>query len=234
VYTGNIKGPSATVDSALSSSSTNSVQNKVLYAALDNKLSTDGDSQNNTVTFTSNDSTSASAWTDVTVLTSKEKHSSIISKVSTMFKNIRYLYNNVGKIKGIIESLDDCVATTEDGYAASAKALNELNSKLQNKYVNLFSGTADSGKTVSLSQNLDNLEWKRLIFTLRKSSSNALTFAVMENLAYGIDTNLFMPTVYDAVPGYVHTIPSKQIKNSSATIEFDDSHQLIDINAELY
>jgi hypothetical protein len=95
-------------------------------------LATNGDSKSNTTTFTTGDTTTANAtsWTDVTQITSGLTHANLFQRISQMCKNVRYLYNNIGKIKGIIESLDDCVATTEDGYAASAKALNELNSNL--------------------------------------------------------------------------------------------------------
>lgn len=62
----------------------------------DSKLDSAGDSQDNTTTFTSNDNASPTAWTDVDALTSGEKHSSIFSKISTMFKNIRWLYKMLG------------------------------------------------------------------------------------------------------------------------------------------
>jgi hypothetical protein len=89
-----------------------------------------GDSKDNIVNFVSNDNTQVSKWTDVEALESGETHRSIFNKISTMFANIRYIYNNVGNIKGIVETLDDCTATTVEGYAASALALSQLNSKL--------------------------------------------------------------------------------------------------------
>ena len=74
-------------------------------SAIGSKLETTGDSKDNTVTFSSSDSTTATAWTDTEVLASGEKHSSLFAKISTMFKNIRYLYNtlttldtNLGKL----------------------------------------------------------------------------------------------------------------------------------------
>lgn len=56
----------------------------------------EGDTQDNVVTFESNDNIDATSWSDVQVLESGEKHSSIFNKVSTMFKNIRYLYKLLG------------------------------------------------------------------------------------------------------------------------------------------
>lgn len=110
------------------------------------------DSKNNTVTFDSGDAENPTAWKNVATLSSKEKHSSLLKKISTMFSNVRYLYkilgttdisalgtvtqalanfnDNVGDIKGIISSLADCSAATVAGYAADALAVKELNSNL--------------------------------------------------------------------------------------------------------
>ena len=59
---------------------------------------TGGDTAENTATFTSSDVAdgSASAWTNVSKLSSGEKHSSIFAKMSQMFKNVRYLYKMLG------------------------------------------------------------------------------------------------------------------------------------------
>lgn len=55
-----------------------------------------GNTNNNSTTFASADSTSPTAWTDVSVLASGEKHSSLFNKISTMFKNVRWLYKMLG------------------------------------------------------------------------------------------------------------------------------------------
>ena len=55
-----------------------------------------GDSGNNVVSFTSGDAANPTAWTDVSLLSTGEKHSSLFNKISTMFKNIRYLYKMLG------------------------------------------------------------------------------------------------------------------------------------------
>lgn len=54
------------------------------------------DTKDNVVSFTNNDTTNPTSWSDVSVLTSGEKHTSIFTKISTMFKNIRYLYKLIG------------------------------------------------------------------------------------------------------------------------------------------
>ena len=58
----------------------------------------ESDTAENTTTFTSSDVAdgSASAWTNVSKLSSGEKHSSIFAKMSQMFKNVRYLYKMLG------------------------------------------------------------------------------------------------------------------------------------------
>ncbi len=59
---------------------------------LNTKLDKTGDSKDAKVTFSSSDTLTPSAWTDVAVLKSGETHKSILAKVSSMFKNIRYLW----------------------------------------------------------------------------------------------------------------------------------------------
>ena len=83
---------------------------------------TGGDTAENTATFTSSDVAdgSASTWTNVSKLSSGEKHSSILKKVSQMFKNVRYLYKMLGTTDiskigngtctGAISSLNDGLA----------------------------------------------------------------------------------------------------------------------------
>ena len=55
-----------------------------------------GDTAENIVAFTSEDDTSPNAWTDVAALKSGEKHKNILGKISTMFKNVRWLYKMLG------------------------------------------------------------------------------------------------------------------------------------------
>lgn len=69
-----------------------------MESALAGKLDKTGDAQDNTVTFTSADVADGgtTAWTIVAKLTTSEKLSSVLNKVSVMFKNIRYLYKMLG------------------------------------------------------------------------------------------------------------------------------------------
>ena len=92
-----------------------------------------GDSKDNTVSFTSADSTSPTAWTDVAALASGEKHSSLFNKISTMFKNVRYLYKMLGTtdisgidngtVTGGLSELNSNLDTLEYGEVAGGKNL---------------------------------------------------------------------------------------------------------------
>ena len=82
------------------------------------------DTKDNTVTFESADALDSEdnplAWTDVELLKTGEKHSSILTKISTMFKNVRYLFKVIG--------MADISELSDDGTITSA--LTQLNSKL--------------------------------------------------------------------------------------------------------
>lgn len=80
------------------------------------KMEVTGDSANNTVTFASSDAAEATGWTDIGVVASGEKHSSLFPKVSLAIKNLRYLWKVLGttSLKGI-------------GDGTVTGAINELN-----------------------------------------------------------------------------------------------------------
>lgn len=88
-------------------------------------VATGGDTAENTATFTSGDVAdgSASAWTNVSKLSSGEKHSSIFKKVSQMFKNVRYLYKMLG-----------ATDISKIGNGTCTGAISSLNDGLANKY----------------------------------------------------------------------------------------------------
>jgi len=75
-------------------------------AGTQNKYLTGGGSYQNvddhTAVFTSSDVADGAAaeWTTVAKLASGETHKSILGKISSMFKNIRYLYKTVTELKG--------------------------------------------------------------------------------------------------------------------------------------
>ncbi len=95
-----------------------------------------GNTQNNVVTFDSEDSTTPTSWVNVPVLAGGEKHNSLFNKISTMFRNIRYLYKTLGTedissigdgtVKGAIHSLStglqDVVPANVQAYVDAHKA----------------------------------------------------------------------------------------------------------------
>lgn len=58
----------------------------------------ESDTEDNVVTFESGDLLSPNSWSNVDVLESGESHKSIFHKLSTMVKNIRYLYNLINNL----------------------------------------------------------------------------------------------------------------------------------------
>lgn len=79
-------------------------------------LSTDGDSEDNTVTFTSSDDDSTTdktsdGMTEVITMASGESHASLFEKISKMFLNIRKLWNTVGteNISGIGQTVTGAI-----------------------------------------------------------------------------------------------------------------------------
>lgn len=108
-------------------------------------LATDGDSQDNTVTFTSNDSLTGDS-TAPELLTSGETHASIFSKVSTIFKNVRWLLSKMGTTD--ISALGDGTVTG---------ALSTLNSNKQDK--NCYTYNVKYMEFLSM-QNRSEIKWK--------------------------------------------------------------------------
>lgn len=98
-------------------------------------------------TFDSADDKNPTTWSDVELLTSKEEQRNLFSKISTMFKNIRYLYKMLGTTD--ISNIGDGTATG---------GLNALNSKLGNTDISAIGdGTVTGGLSV-LSNNAYDLK----------------------------------------------------------------------------
>lgn len=76
---------------------------------LGTKLDKTGDSKDNTITFGSSDTTTPSSWTDVDVIKSGETHKSLVQKIVTMIKNVRFLRKLCGS--NDISSLGDGTIT---------------------------------------------------------------------------------------------------------------------------
>lgn len=186
----------------------------MLAVDLTGKLDTTGDTENNTVTFTSADETDPTAWENVTVMSSKEKHSSLLNKISTMFSNVRYLYKllgttdisalgtvtqalanldgNVGDIKGIISSLADCSAATVAGYAADALAVKELNSNFNDfpqkivKRIAYGQGSGFYTASIPIQAGTDNGMYLLTIFNRYEGKSDIYLLNIFDSTNYAL------------------------------------------------
>lgn len=130
------------------------VPDVIVAAGNENKLKwkkhlafTDSDTANNTISFISDDSESPTEWTDVPVIETGEKHSSLLKKVSSMFKNIRWLNVLINTAHSSINSITARFNEHESTYATNSeyghvKVDNALSSTsenpVQNKVVDGF------------------------------------------------------------------------------------------------
>lgn len=108
-------------------------------------LAIDGDSAENVITFESEDAAEANVWTDVDVLVSGEKHKSILKKVSTMFKNVRYLYKMLGATD--ISTLGDgtCTGAIAAQNEALATVRSDVSALSDIKIVKVTNGSGIAG-----------------------------------------------------------------------------------------
>ena len=120
------------VDNVLSGTSENPVQNKVINAKFNNVTASIEDTKDSKVTFTSNDTLAPTEFSEMpSILTSKETHASLFSKISTVFKNMRYII-------GLLGSTDISQETLGIGDSTVTGAINGLNESLAQKS-NIFS-----------------------------------------------------------------------------------------------
>ena len=119
------------------------------------------DTANSYTTFDSADDKNPTTWSDVELLTSKEEQRSLFSKISTMFKNIRYLYKILGTTD--ISHYSDGTVTGAikaacDKSDANETAIADVNSKLGNTDISgIGDGTLTGGLSV-LSNNAYDLK----------------------------------------------------------------------------
>ena len=128
------------------------VKTELVNINTDKYLEKTGDTTNNTVTFTSGDNTNPTGWTDVTTLTTGEKHSSLLNKISTMFKNVRWLYKMLGSTD--ISAIGDGTVTG---------GLSTLNSNLENMFTTFtvpIAGTEIKNYYAYVPTNIDLTKYK--------------------------------------------------------------------------
>lgn len=84
----------------------------------------DADLTDNTVAFTSGDAASPTAWTAVDVLTSGLPLKTLFNRISTMVKNVRYIWNKIGTA-----SMGTTATTITGAIAEHESDISTLNSK---------------------------------------------------------------------------------------------------------
>lgn len=160
-------------------------------------VATGGDTAENTATFTSSDVAdgSASAWTNLSKLSSGEKHSSIFEKVSQMFKNVRYLYKMLGTTDiskigngtctGAISSLNDGLAKYQKQEGVYEITLESgTNAKVTIKFDKLYIETpicSLTPKQFAFEMSIYDVEYNEsgIIFMIKNNYSDTLTFSVI-------------------------------------------------------
>ena len=106
------------------------VTKEQMEGALETKLGKGEDSGDSIIAFASDDSANVSGWTAVDTLQNGETHKNFAQKVSTMFKNLRYLWKLCGN--NDISELGDGTITG---------AINKLNTGLQVKTISVTPNT---------------------------------------------------------------------------------------------
>lgn len=173
-------------------------------ADLSGKLDTDGDSADNTVSFTSEDAADPTGWTDVPVLASGETHRSIFGKISVMVKNIRYLWQLLGSTD--ISAIGDGTVTG---------AIDTITSNLDD-FMPLSGGELTQGGIISpygdlymQSNGYDG--WLSHTMDYIKSERNLKTYTALEQI--GLTEPSTTAEIYAAMPSNSQAL----LINSDAT-----------------
>lgn len=177
-------------------------------------LPTDGDSQDNTVTFTSNDSLTGDS-TPPALLTSGETHASILSKVSTIFKNVRWLLSKMGTTD--ISAIGNGTVTG---------ALSTLNSNKQDSDTAITTSNIGS-QTVYQATHIGNCEVQNVAsgnknyYLGADGGTNPIQWIPRNSMAVGYANNA------GAVNGYaINYIEGKGTLGSSAYVAKGDAYYI--------
>ena len=193
-----------------------------LQTQVNEKLSETDDTKDNTVTFTSADESNPTAWKDVATLDSKEKHSSILNKISNMFSNIRYLYKNVGGIKGLSSS---SAITTQGEYALDAREKNaSVEGTLANQIDVLNSNFNDfPQKIVKRIAYGQGSGFTTSSIPIQANTNNAGMYLVTMFSRYEEKSDIYLLNIYDETYA-LHPM----VKNSNnMTVEYDGNNLII-------
>ncbi len=153
-----------------------------------------GDSGENTAVYTSGDAANPSGWTDVAVMASGEKHKSLFNKLSTMAKNVRWLYKMLGTTN--IASI---------GGGTLTGAISSLNTGLANLCIQ---STYKNSAAITIN---DNATSGSIIFSLAKSG---YIFAGICTIAPGNDFVAINSVYFNGSTLYIRLRNTSSIKQT--------------------
>ena len=173
-----------------------------------------GNSKNNITTFTSNDSLTGDS-TPPALLTSGETHASILSKVSTIFKNVRWLLSKMGTTD---------ISTLGDGTVTGA--LSTLDSNKQDSDTAITTSNIGS-QTVYQATHIGNCEVQNVAsgnknyYLGADGGTNPIQWIPRNSMAVGYANNA------GAVNGYaINYIEGKGTLGSSAYVAKGDAYYI--------
>ncbi len=130
------------------------VTREQMEGMLETKLDRGEDSGDSIIRFTSGDSAGEAGWTDVDALQSGETHKSFAQKVSTMFKNLRYIWGVCGStdiskigdgtLTGAINALNTGIASNS-WYRSSSPVTNTSGDAIKTADGTVFTADSTSG-----------------------------------------------------------------------------------------
>ena len=112
----------------------------------------DADLTDNTVAFTSGDAASPTAWTAVDVLTSGLSLKTLFNRISTMVKNVRYIWSKIGTA-----SMGTTATTITGAIAEHESDISTLNSNIESMMKRL---AVPAGNSVDIGGGIKTVIWK--------------------------------------------------------------------------
>lgn len=145
----------------------------------------------NEVAFTSGDAASPTAWTNVSVITTGSTLATLFNRISTMVKNVRWLYSKLGTtdissigngtVTGALSTLNDQVASgiipLVDATGSSAN-LNTIYTNQSNGTLALINGQSEQNAPTALSGTI------HLVFSFRRTATYGFQFIFTPHILY--------------------------------------------------
>lgn len=121
----------------------------------------EADLTNNSVAFTSGDAASPTAWSNVSVITTGSTLATLFNRISTMVKNVRWLYSKLGTTD--ISSI---------GGGTVTGAISALNGKVASSTVTYSKNNTYISATEGAVQRFGNVVAGSIIFTMSSAASD--------------------------------------------------------------